>query len=65
MSDLPCKFLIYIERNKENKVSTVRMTQLKHINTYLKDVNFDIFIVSSYNEDEDEDNYTNQDEIIV
>jgi hypothetical protein len=40
MSDFPYKFFIYIEGNWENKVSTAKMTALKHINTYLENISY-------------------------
>jgi hypothetical protein len=54
MSDFPCKLFICIEGNRENKVSTVKMTRFKRINTYLKDISYD---VPNMRLDKDEDGY--------
>jgi hypothetical protein len=40
MSDFPCKFFI----KTEGKDTTVRMTQFKHIDTYLDDIDYNVSI---------------------
>jgi hypothetical protein len=44
MSVLPYKFFIYIEENRENKISSVKMTGFKHIDKYLDDINYNVSI---------------------
>jgi hypothetical protein len=42
MSDFPCKFFIYIDKDKENNISTVKITLFKHIDKYLDHINYNI-----------------------
>jgi hypothetical protein len=51
--EFPCKFFIYIEGNKENKISTVKMTRFKHVNKYLDDINYNISTPPTYDVDDE------------